>query len=59
MDEKERLYGERYPLDEDFLASLAEMPEASGCALGLDRLAMLATGARRIDDVVWTPVAPA
>ena len=59
MDEKERIYGERYPLDEDFLAALGEMPDASGCALGLDRLAMLATGASRIDQVVWTPVAPA
>jgi len=59
MDDKERLYGERYPLDEDFLAALALMPDASGCALGLDRLAMLATGASRIDQVLWTPVAPA
>jgi elongation factor P--(R)-beta-lysine ligase len=56
MDEKARLYGERYPLDEDFLAALAIMPEASGIALGFDRLVMLATGARRIDDVVWVPV---
>ena len=45
MDEKTRVYGERYPLDEDFLAALAHMPEASGMALGLDRLVMLATGA--------------
>jgi lysyl-tRNA synthetase class 2 len=58
MDEKERIYGERYPLDEEFLAALAIMPEASGIALGFDRLAMLATGARRIDEVIWTPVAP-
>ena len=57
MDEKERVYGERYPLDEDFLAALAVMPEASGIALGFDRLVMLATGAVRIDDVIWTPVA--
>jgi len=57
MDEKERVYGERYPLDEDFLAALAVMPEASGIALGFDRLVMLATGAARIDDVIWTPVA--
>lgn len=56
MDEKERVYGERYPLDEDFLAALAVMPEASGVALGFDRLAMLATGADRIDDVIWTPM---
>ena len=57
MDEKERVYGERYPLDEDFLAALATMPQASGSALGFDRLVMLATGAARIDDVIWTPVA--
>lgn len=55
MDEKERRYGERYPLDEDFLAALESMPEASGVALGFDRLVMLASGATRIDQVVWTP----
>jgi lysyl-tRNA synthetase class 2 len=32
------------------------MPEASGIALGFDRLVMLATGADRIDQVVWVPV---
>jgi lysyl-tRNA synthetase class 2 len=57
MDEKQRVHGERYPLDEDFLAALAEMPPASGVALGLDRLVMLATGAPHIDLVQWTPVA--
>jgi lysyl-tRNA synthetase class 2 len=57
MAEKARVYGERYPVDEDFLAALGHMPEASGCALGFDRLVMLATGANRIDQVVWTPVA--
>ncbi len=57
MDEKERRYGERYPLDEEFLAAVAQMPEASGVALGFDRLAMLASGATRIDQVVWTPPA--
>ena len=39
------IYGERYPIDEDFLAALAVMPPASGVALGFDRLVMLATGA--------------
>jgi lysyl-tRNA synthetase class 2 len=56
MAEKERIYGERYPIDEDFLAALAVMPPASGIALGFDRLVMLATGARRIEDVLWAPV---
>ncbi len=53
MDEKERLHGERYPIDEDFLAALAQMPPASGIALGFDRLVMLALGASRIDQVMW------
>lgn len=57
MAEKERVYGERYPVDEEFLDALSLMPPASGIALGLDRLVMLATGASRIDQVVWTPVA--
>lgn len=56
MDEKARIYGERYPIDESFLAALELMPEASGIALGFDRLVMLATGAPRIDDVIWAPV---
>jgi elongation factor P--(R)-beta-lysine ligase len=57
MDEKQRRYGERYPLDEEFLQAVAAMPEASGVALGFDRLVMLAAGAIRIDQVVWTPPA--
>ena len=56
MAVKRRVYGEAYPIDEDFLAALAEMPEASGAALGFDRLAMLACGAERVEDVQWTPV---
>jgi lysyl-tRNA synthetase class 2 len=57
MDEKERIYGERYPIDEDFLAALTMMPPASGCAMGFDRLVMLAAGASRVDQMIWTPVA--
>jgi lysyl-tRNA synthetase class 2 len=57
MDEKQRRYGERYPLDEDFLAAVASMPDASGVALGFDRLVMLASGALKLDQVVWTPPA--
>jgi lysyl-tRNA synthetase class 2 len=57
MAAKERIYGERYPLDEDFLAALAAMPQACGIALGLDRLVMLASGASRIDQVLWNPLA--
>jgi lysyl-tRNA synthetase class 2 len=57
MDEKQRRYGERYPLDEEFLDAVSMMPQASGVALGFDRLVMLASGAARIDQVVWTPPA--
>jgi lysyl-tRNA synthetase class 2 len=56
MADKERIYGERYPIDEAFLAALAAMPPASGAALGFDRLVMLATGAEHIEAVLWTPV---
>ncbi len=60
MDLKERLYGLRYPIDEDFIAALeVGLPECAGIALGLDRLVMLATGAEAIDDVLWAPVAEA
>jgi elongation factor P--(R)-beta-lysine ligase len=56
MAEKQRVYGERYPIDEDFLSALGNMPQACGIALGFDRLVMLATGATRIEQVLWTPL---
>ena len=56
MAEKARIYGERYPIDDDFLAALAHMPPSAGCALGFDRLVMLATGAGHIEQVQWTPL---
>lgn len=57
MDEKQRIYGERYPIDEDLLAALVQMPASSGVAMGFERLVMLATGAPKIDQVMWTPPA--
>ncbi len=56
MAERLRIYGESYPIDEEFLQALAIMPDASGIALGFDRLVMLATGAPHIEQVIWTPV---
>jgi lysyl-tRNA synthetase class 2 len=54
MDIKERLYGERYPLDEDFIAALEHgLPPSGGIALGVDRLVMLCAGADDINDVLW------
>lgn len=55
MERKQLLYGETYPVDEDFIAALEHMPPASGVALGFDRLVMLATHARSVHDVQWTP----
>jgi lysyl-tRNA synthetase class 2 len=57
MDEKQRIHGERYPVDDDFIAALGAMPQGCGAALGFDRLVMLATGAQRIDQVLWSAVA--
>jgi lysyl-tRNA synthetase class 2 len=56
MAEMERIYGARYPIDEDFLAALAHMPPSSGIAMGADRVIMLATGAGSVEKVIWTPL---
>ena len=55
MAAKERLYGERYPIDDGLLDAIAQMPPTAGIALGFERLVMLATGASRIEQVMWTP----
>lgn len=48
--------GPDWPLDKDFLDALAfGMPQSAGIALGFDRLAMIASGASRIDQVLWLP----
>ena len=45
-----------WELDENFLSALAHgLPPCAGAALGFDRLAMLATGAERIEQVLWLP----
>ena len=45
-----------YPVPEKFLDALSDMPESSGIALGVDRLAMIFAGSASIDEVVaFTP----
>lgn len=57
MKLKAELYGEEYPIDEDFLKALEYgMPQSAGIALGIDRLVMLACGADNINQVLWAPV---
>jgi lysyl-tRNA synthetase class 2 len=57
MAERQKIYGESYPIDPDFLEALEHMPPSSGIALGFDRLVMLASGAEHIEQVIWTPIA--
>ena len=57
-DRRQALHGPGWPLDEDFLAALEfGLPPSAGIAMGFDRLAMLASGADRIGQVLWLPPA--
>ncbi len=54
--ERKRIYGWDDPMDEDFLQALEYgMPEASGNALGVDRLIMLISGTEKLNNTVWVP----
>lgn len=58
MDLKEKLYGVRYPIDQEFLEALRYgMPESAGIAMGVDRLVILFAGATEIEDVLYVSLA--
>jgi lysyl-tRNA synthetase class 2 len=40
-----------HPVDEQFFEAVSRMPRAAGIAIGLDRLAMVLTGAKSIAEV--------
>jgi len=52
LEARRELEMELVPLDERFLASLEQLPDCSGVALGVDRLVMLALGANSIAEVM-------
>ena len=55
MTKQMQIYGRAFPIDEELLDALGQMPQTSGVALGFERLIMLISGARKIEDVLWTP----
>lgn len=55
MKKQYEIYGKSYNIDEDLLKAIANMPPTCGIAIGFDRLIMVLSGARNINDVLWTP----
>ena len=56
MQEKAKIYGSSWPVDQEFIKALEYgMPASGGIALGIDRLVMLATGETEISNVLWSP----
>jgi lysyl-tRNA synthetase class 2 len=52
---RKKLGKEVYDLDEDFLRALKDVPPSGGIAMGVDRIVMLFTDAKRIDEILFFP----
>lgn len=50
---RKKLGKEVYDIDEDFLRALKKMPSSGGIAMGIDRIAMLFTDAKSIEEVLF------
>jgi lysyl-tRNA synthetase class 2 len=51
-EQRQSLEKALYPIDEEFIQCLKKIPSAGGCALGIDRLLMAATGSASFDDIL-------
>ena len=54
---RQELGREIFGVDKDFIESLSNIPSAGGIALGVDRLVMILTEAKDINEVIFGSVA--
>ncbi len=52
---RKNLGKEIYDIDEDFLRALQDVPPSGGIAMGIDRIVMLFTDAKSIDEILFFP----